>query len=36
LDPASLAWLTWHLGFWWSMVLNHSYGDGSLTRENIL
>jgi len=23
LGPPSIAWLTWHLGFWWSMVLDH-------------
>jgi hypothetical protein len=34
--PPSIAWLTWHLGFWWSMVLNHSFGDGALSRENVL
>ena len=35
LGPPSIAWLTWHLGFWWSMVLDHSLRDGMLTRENI-
>lgn len=35
LGPPSIAWLTWHLGFWWSMVLNHSFGDGTLSRETI-
>ena len=34
-DRPSIAWLTWHLGFWWSMVLNHSFGDGTLSRENV-
>lgn len=36
IGPASIAWLTWHMGFWWSMTLNHSFGDGTLTRENVL
>lgn len=36
LGPPSIAWLTWHLGFWWSMVLDHSFGDGKLSRENVL
>jgi hypothetical protein len=36
LGPASIAWLTWHLGFWWSMVLDHSFGGGVLTREQVL
>ncbi len=36
LGPSSLAWLTWHLGFWWSMVLEHSFGEGKLTREAVI
>jgi len=36
IGPPSIAWLTWHLGFWWSMVLNHSFGDGALSRENVM
>ena len=36
LGPPSIAWLTWHLGFWWSMVLDHSFGAGTLARENVL
>lgn len=35
LGPPSIAWLTWHMGFWWSMVLDHSFGAGSLTRQDI-
>ncbi|MED4957793.1 DinB family protein [Paenibacillus sp. FSL R5-0527] len=35
IGPASITWLTWHIIFWWSMVLDHSFGDGTLTRENI-
>jgi hypothetical protein len=33
--PPNIAWLTWHIDFWWSMVLNHSFGDGNLKAENI-
>ncbi|HET9512393.1 MAG TPA: DinB family protein, partial [Gemmatimonadales bacterium] len=36
LGPASIAWLTWHLGFWWSMVLDHSFGEGRLVREEVV
>jgi hypothetical protein len=36
LGPPSIAWLTWHLGFWWSLVLDHSFAEGTLTREDIL
>lgn len=35
LGPPSIAWLTWHLGFWWSMVLDHTYGNAVLTRDNV-
>jgi hypothetical protein len=36
VGPPSIAWLTWHLGFWWSMVLDHSFGDGALSREKVI
>lgn len=36
LGPASIAWLTWHLGFWWSMTLDHSFGAARLAREDVL
>jgi hypothetical protein len=32
LGPPSIAWLTWHIGYWWSMVLC----DGALSREDVL
>jgi len=35
LGPPSIAWLTWHLGFWWSMALDHSFGPGELRREDV-
>lgn len=35
LGPPSIAWLTWHMGYWWSMVLDHSVGKGSLSRETV-
>jgi hypothetical protein len=35
LGPPSIAWLTWHLGFWWSMALDHSFGAGTLRREDV-
>lgn len=36
LGPPSIAWLTWHLGFWWSMVLDHSFGCGALSRKDVM
>jgi hypothetical protein len=35
LGPSSLAWLTWHVCFWWSMVVDHSFGMATLTRDHI-
>jgi hypothetical protein len=35
LGPSSIGWLTWHLGFWWSMALDHNFGTRTLSREAI-
>jgi hypothetical protein len=35
IGPASIAWITWHIVFWWSMVLDHSFGDAILQREDV-
>lgn len=35
LGPPSIAWLTWHILFWWSLVYDHSFGHAKLTREDI-
>jgi hypothetical protein len=35
IGPASIAWTTWHIGFWWSMALDHSDGDGTLSKDEI-
>lgn len=35
MGPPSMAWLTWHIGFWWSMTLDHSFGAGELRREDV-
>lgn len=36
IGPPSIAWTTWHMGFWWSMMLDHSFGNATLTREDVL
>ncbi len=36
LGPPSIAWVTWHMGFWWSMALDHAFGGGTLAREAVL
>jgi hypothetical protein len=36
-DPApacTIGWITWHIGWWWSMVYDHSFGAGTVQREN--
>lgn len=35
LGPPSIAWLTWHVGFWWSMAYEHAFGAAALTREDV-
>lgn len=35
LGPPSIAWIIWHIGFWWSMVLDYSFGKRTLSRESI-
>jgi hypothetical protein len=35
LGPPSIAWTTWHMGFWWSMLFDHAFGEGTLGRENV-
>lgn len=33
--PTSIGWISWHIIFWWSMVLNHSFGDQSLQVKDV-
>ena len=35
LGPPSIAWVMWHITFWWSMVIDYSFGSAELTRESI-
>jgi hypothetical protein len=35
IGPASIAWLTWHMDFWWSMALDHAFGAATLAREDV-
>lgn len=36
MGASSIAWTTWHILFWWSMVFDHSFGSGTLTKEAVL
>ena len=31
----SIGWLTWHIIYWWSMVLDQSFGEGRLTKDDV-
>lgn len=35
IGPPSIAWLTWHMVFWWSSVIDHSFGSGKLSRASV-
>lgn len=35
IGPPSIAWITWHIGYWWSMVLDHSFGARTLSRDSV-
>ncbi|MCL1594467.1 MAG: DinB family protein [Proteobacteria bacterium] len=32
----SIAWIQWHAIWWWSTVINRSFGDGSLQRQDVM
>lgn len=32
LGPSSIAWLTWHMLFWWTSVIDHSFGAAARGR----
>ena len=33
--PPSIAWLQWHVVWWWSTVIDRTFGDGRLRREDV-
>ena len=35
LGPPSMAWLLWHMVLWWSMVVDHSFGEAALDRDSV-
>lgn len=36
LGPASIAWTTWHMIFWWSAAIEASFGDGPVDHARIV
>jgi len=35
LGPPSMAWLLWHMVYWWSMVVDHSFGDATVQCDSL-
>ncbi len=35
MGPSSIAWIMWHIIYWWSTALNSNFEDGTLKKENI-
>lgn len=35
IGPASIAWLTGHIVYWWSMALDHAFGNAELQRNDV-
>ena len=33
--PPSIAWIGWHMLYWWSMALDHNFGSATLVREEV-
>src|SRR5579872_79489 len=33
---ATIAWLIWHICFWWTMVIDHTFDAAQLRREDVL
>lgn len=37
-DPVpavTIAWVSWHIGYWWTTTLGHCFGEGAPAREDI-
>src|SRR5690554_2542380 len=35
MGPASIAWIMWHIIYWWSMALNWNFGSKTLKKEDV-
>ena len=33
--PPSIAWIAWHIQYWWSMAIDHAFRDGKLVRHDV-
>ena len=35
IGPSSIAWIMWHIIYWWRTTLDYNFGDGTLKKEDI-
>ncbi len=35
IGPSSIAWIMWHIIYWWSTALDYNFGEGTLKKEDI-
>ena len=35
IGPSSIAWIMWHIIYWWSTAINANFEDGTLKKEDI-
>jgi len=35
IGPSSIAWIMWHIIYWWTTALDCNFGDGTLKKEDI-
>lgn len=36
MGTASIAWTMWHIIYWWEMVFDYSFGNGTIQRQDII
>jgi hypothetical protein len=36
IGPPSIAWTLWHIMYWWKTVMNTSFGNGTLQKEDVI
>ncbi len=35
MGPSSIAWIMWHMIYWWTTALDYNFGDGTLNKDDI-
>ncbi|MHA4756933.1 MULTISPECIES: DinB family protein [Bacilli] len=36
MGPMSIAWIMWHIIYWWSTALDYNFGSGSMKKDDVL